>query len=112
MIVREMMSKNVKCISPSATLQEAACEMRDRDIGPLPVCGENDRLVGMITDRDITVRAVAEGKDPKTLQVQEIYPSGIGVEQKPRLSISWHDGYFHAMEGIKDDTVGIHGRTD
>jgi CBS domain-containing protein len=45
--------------------------MRDMDIGPLPVCGDNDRLVGMLTDRDITVRAVAEGQDPRTAKVRD-----------------------------------------
>jgi CBS domain-containing protein len=57
---------------PTASLQEAARKMRDLDVGPLPVCGDNDRLVGMLTDRDITVRAVAEGQDPKTARVQDI----------------------------------------
>ena len=72
MQVKEVMTRGVECIRPGASLQEAARKMRDLDVGPLPVCGDNDRLAGMITDRDITVRAVAEGQDPKTARVQDI----------------------------------------
>jgi len=71
MKVKDIMTPNPECIRPDATLQEAARRMRDLDVGPLPVCGDDDRLAGMITDRDITVRAVAEGKDPKTTTVRE-----------------------------------------
>ncbi len=72
MQVKEVMTRGVECISPTASLEEAARKMRDLDVGPLPVCGDNDRLVGMITDRDITVRAIAEGQNPKTARVQDI----------------------------------------
>jgi len=71
MKLKDIMTAGPECIRPEATLQEAARKMRDLDVGPLPVCGENDRLAGMITDRDITVRAIAEGKDPKTTPVRE-----------------------------------------
>ncbi len=72
MQVRDVMTKSVECVSPSISLQEAAEKMRNLDVGPLPVCGSNDRLVGMITDRDITVRAVAEARDPRTTTVKEV----------------------------------------
>jgi CBS domain-containing protein len=65
MQVRDVMTRRVEVIRPDSTLQEAAEKMKDLDVGPLPVC-EGDRLVGMITDRDITVRGVAEGQDPWT----------------------------------------------
>jgi len=71
MRVKDIMTPKPECVRPDETLQAAAQKMRDLDVGPLPVCGENDRLAGMITDRDITVRAVAEGKDPKTTPVRE-----------------------------------------
>jgi len=71
MKIKDVMTDEVECIGPDATLQEAAQRMKDLDIGPLPVCGDKDRLVGMITDRDITVRAVAEGQDPWTAHVSE-----------------------------------------
>src|SRR5436190_22171576 len=71
MRVSEVMTQGVECTRPDATLQEAAAKMKSLDVGPLPVC-ENDRLVGMITDRDIAVRAVAEGEDPKKIRVRDI----------------------------------------
>jgi CBS domain-containing protein len=72
MQVKEVMTRGVECVRPNASLEEAARRMRDMDVGALPVCGDNDRLVGMITDRDITVRAVAEGHDARMARVQDI----------------------------------------
>jgi CBS domain-containing protein len=71
MQVSDVMSQQVDCIAPQATLQAAAERMRAHDIGALPVCDE-DRLRGMITDRDIVVRAVADGHDPVTDHVGDI----------------------------------------
>jgi CBS domain-containing protein len=65
------MTQGVECIGPDATLQEAAAKMKSLNVGPLPVC-DNDRLVGMITDRDITVRATAEGDAPSDVRVREV----------------------------------------
>jgi CBS domain-containing protein len=65
MRVSEAMSRDVQIVDPDQTLQQAAAKMCELDVGALPV-GENDRLVGMITDRDIAVRAVAERKGPDT----------------------------------------------
>ncbi|SFN17757.1 CBS domain-containing protein [Nitrosomonas communis] len=63
--VSDVMNTNVQVISPEATLHEAAQHMRDGDFGVLPV-GDMDNLIGIITDRDIVVRAVAEGMDINT----------------------------------------------
>jgi len=71
MLAKECMTKTVELGSPHMSLLEASQIMRDGDFGVLPI-GENDRLMGMITDRDIVVRAVAEGKDPKNVPVREI----------------------------------------
>src|SRR5215207_5359215 len=65
MKVREAMTGNVRLTNPDRSIREAAQMMIDQDIGALPV-GEDDRLVGMITDRDIAVRAVAQGLGPDT----------------------------------------------
>lgn len=70
MQVRQCMTSDVKIVNPDMTLREAAGLMREQDTGFLPV-GENDRLIGSLTDRDITVRAVYEGKDPNTATVRE-----------------------------------------
>jgi CBS domain-containing protein/sporulation protein YlmC with PRC-barrel domain len=71
MQVKEIMTRQVEVIHPEATLWEAAQKMAALDVGPLPVCN-GDQLVGMLTDRDITVRAVAKGRDPKTTKVHEV----------------------------------------
>jgi CBS domain-containing protein len=71
MNVREIMTPDVVVASPDDTLQHAAELMADIDSGVLPV-GENDRLVGMLTDRDITVRAVAAGKTPNECKVRDV----------------------------------------
>lgn len=76
MKIRELMTTEVEVIRPDDTLHTAAMMMSDLDAGSLPV-GENDHLVGMITDRDITVRAVAEGRDPDKTPVREAMSSGV-----------------------------------
>lgn len=65
MKVAECMTRDVKMVRPETTLQDAARTMTDSDIGSLPV-SDGDRLVGMVTDRDIVTRAVCEGKGPET----------------------------------------------
>jgi CBS domain-containing protein len=65
MRIQECMSEDVTIAAPAQTIRDAARMMRNIDAGFIPV-GENDRLVGMITDRDIAVRAIAEGKGPET----------------------------------------------
>ena len=70
MKVAEAMSRDVRVANPNQSIYEAACIMAQMDAGVVPVA-ENDRLVGMITDRDIAVRAVATGKGPNTL-VREV----------------------------------------
>jgi CBS domain-containing protein len=77
MQVKDVMTSGVECISPNTTLREAAQKMKELDVGPLPICGEDDRLAGMITDRDITVRAVAAGLDPSTAQVRDVMTPNI-----------------------------------
>jgi CBS domain-containing protein len=76
MMVREVMTKDVRLVDPSTTLKHAAQLMRDGDFGLLPI-GENDRLVGTVTDRDITVRCVAAGKDPGSTTVREAMSEGV-----------------------------------
>ena len=70
MQVREMMTQNAECTTPDATIREVAERMKELDVGSLPVC-EGDELVGMITDRDIAIRSVAAGRDPKSHRVRE-----------------------------------------
>jgi len=76
MKIREIMTQQVETVSPDTSLKEAARMMRDADIGFLPV-GENDRLVGTLTDRDIAIRAVADGKDPNSSKVRDAMSSDL-----------------------------------
>ena len=61
---RDIMTGGVECAQTDDTLVDAARKMRDLGVGALPICGEDDRLHGMVTDRDIVVHCVAEGSDP------------------------------------------------
>jgi CBS domain-containing protein len=76
MIVKEIMSGEVQWISPDVPISEVARIMRDNGIGCVPV-GENDRLVGMITDRDITCRAVATGDDLSGVTARNVMSQGM-----------------------------------
>ena len=70
MLVKAIMTHNAEVVSPGDTLEQAARKMEELNIGPLPVC-EGRRVVGILTDRDITVRATAAGSDPKETLVYE-----------------------------------------
>ena len=76
MQIREVMTSDVRLVDPKTTLKDAAQMMREGDFGLLPI-GENDRLVGTITDRDIAIRAVANGKDPNSTTVRDAMSQGI-----------------------------------
>jgi len=71
MQLKDVLSRDVEVIRPEATLEQAAEKMKQFDVGSLPVC-DGERLVGMITDRDITVRATAEGYMPGQTQVRQV----------------------------------------
>jgi len=77
MKVKDVMTRGAQCVRPDETLQAAASKMKSLDVGPLPVCGDNDKLAGMLTDRDIVVRAAAEGKDIRTAKVREAMTEGV-----------------------------------
>ena len=69
--VAEVMSREVETVSPASTVQEAAERMKSANIGSVPVCLDS-RLVGTITDRDITIRVTAEGRDPQLTLVRDV----------------------------------------
>jgi CBS domain-containing protein len=80
---REIMTADVTCIGEGESLQDAARKMAQLDVGSLPICGEDNRLKGMLTDRDIVVKAVAEGRDPAATtagQLAEGKPVTIGAD--------------------------------
>ncbi|MBT2324845.1 CBS domain-containing protein [Variovorax paradoxus] len=73
--IKDVMSRDVQVIGPDQTIAEAARYMRDGDFGMMPV-GENDRMVGAISDRDIAIRGVAEGRDGKA-KVRDVMSDGV-----------------------------------
>ena len=76
MKVHEIMTAHARCVSPDNTLVEAAGLMRELDVGVLPVC-EDDKIAGMITDRDMAVRAIASGRDPNETAVRDVMTPGV-----------------------------------
>lgn len=95
---REIMTGGVECASVSESLADAARKMRDLDVGALPICGDDNRLKGMVTDRDITVRCVAEGKDPNTVTVSEL------AEGKP-VTIGADDSIDETLRTMREHGV-------
>lgn len=68
----EVMTKNPKVCAPTDIVQQAALLMKSQDVGPIPIVGDNGKLEGIITDRDIVLKVVAEGLDPKTTKLAEV----------------------------------------
>jgi CBS domain-containing protein len=76
MKIHEIMTRKVECVDPSLPIAKVAEKMRDLNIGFIPIC-QGDRLVGTITDRDITIQSVAQGRDPRLARVSEIMSAEI-----------------------------------
>lgn len=76
MQIREVMTQGAEVVHLEAPAVEAAAKMRELDVGSLPVC-DGERLEGVITDRDIAIRLVAEGLDPSTTKVSELMTPGV-----------------------------------
>ena len=72
MFIKNAMTRGVECVRPGDSIARAATRMAELNVGSLPVCGDNDKLVGIITDRDITVRATAAGRLPDDTSVRDI----------------------------------------
>ena len=69
---RDIMTGDAECVSVNDTLVDAARKLRDLDVGAMPICGDDNRLKGMLTDRDIVVKCIAEGGDPASTKVSEL----------------------------------------
>ncbi len=92
------MSQGVECVRENETLVDAARKMRDLDVGALPICGEDNRLKGMLTDRDIVVKCLADGGDPSSVT------AGSLGEGKP-VTIGADDDINEALETMKKHQV-------
>ena len=69
---RDIMTADVTCVGERESLADAAQKMAQLDVGSLPICGEDNRLKGMLTDRDIVIKAVAEGRNPAEVTAGEL----------------------------------------
>jgi CBS domain-containing protein len=97
-IARDVMTPSAECIGESETVVQAAKKMAELDVGALPICGEDNRLKGMLTDRDIAVKVLAQDKDPSSTKAGEL---GQG---KP-VTIGADDSVDEALETMKREKV-------
>lgn len=95
---RDLMTPDPTCVGENDTLIDAARLFRDLDVGALPICGEDERLKGMLTDRDIVVRCLADGGDPATTT------AGSLAQGKP-VTIGADDDIRDAMTVMQDHRV-------
>ena len=114
---RDIMSGSVECVGENETLIDAARKMRDLDVGSLPICGEDNRLKGMLTDRDIVVKVLAEGGDPSSMRAGELAqgkPVTIGaddpVEEILRTMSQYKVRRLPVIDG--HDLVGVVSQAD
>jgi CBS domain-containing protein len=109
---REVMTPDVECVGENETLLEAARKMADRGFGAMPICGENNRLKGVLTDRDIVVKALAKGKDPSSTRAGELgegKPVTIGADDSLQEALQTMAKYKVRRLPVIDghDLVGI-----
>ena len=97
-VARDIMTPAPKCVGENETLVDAARLMASLDVGALPICGEDDRLRGMLTDRDIVVKCLAEGRDPSTTTAGDL------AQGKP-VTIGADDDIEEALETMKRHQV-------
>jgi CBS domain-containing protein len=95
---REVMTGGAECIGENDTLVDAARKLAELDVGAMPICGEDNRLKGMLTDRDIVVKALAQGRDPSSTTVGEF------AEGKP-VTIGADDSVDEALRTMADHKV-------
>ena len=90
MDLRDIMTHDVEVVSAKASLKDAAMKMKELDVGLIPVC-DGDRLKGVLTDRDITIRAAADGRDPAKTKVSEVMSTDVAYcleEQEVEEAVS------------------------
>ena len=95
---RDIMSRDADCVQESQSILDAAKELADRDVGAMPICGDDERLKGMLTDRDIVVKVLAQGKDPSSTKVSEL------AQGKP-VTIGADDSIEEALRTMSEHKV-------
>ena len=114
---RDIMTQDADCVQESQSILDAAKELAQRDVGAMPICGDDDRLKGMLTDRDIVVKVLAEGKDPSSTKVSEIAegkPVTIGADDDIREALTTMEKHQVRRLPVIDghDLVGIISQAD
>ena len=114
---RDIMTGNPECVSVNETLVDAARKMRDLDGGAMPICGDDNRLKGMLTDRDIVVKCLADGGDPASTKVAELAegkPVTIGADDSVEETLRTMKEYGVRRLPVIDghDMVGIVSQAD
>jgi CBS domain-containing protein len=97
---RDIMTPDCQCIGENETVLDAAKRLAELDVGAMPICGEDDRLKGMITDRDIVVKVLAKGKDPATVRAGEL-----GAGDGNTITIGADDSIEEALRTMKEHKV-------
>jgi CBS domain-containing protein len=97
---RDVMSPDCTCIGENDTVLDAAKRLAELNVGALPICGEDDRLKGMLTDRDIVVKVVAKGKDPASVKAGEL-----GQGDAKTVTIGADDPIDEALRTMIDHKV-------
>jgi CBS domain-containing protein len=95
---RDIMTGGAECVGENETLTQAARKMKDLGVGSLPICGEDNRLKGMLTDRDIVVKCLADGGDPSTVTAGNL------AEGKP-VTIGADDSIEEAIRTMQEHQV-------
>jgi CBS domain-containing protein len=96
---REIMTAGAECVGENDTVLDAARQMAKLDVGALPICGEDNRLKGMLTDRDIVVKVIAEGGDPSSTPASQLAGQGEVV------TIGADDSVDEALDTMKEHKV-------
>src|SRR6478609_9132158 len=95
---RDVMTGDVECIGENDSITDAAKRLAELNVGAMPICGEDNRLKGMLTDRDIVVKVIAQGKDPNSTKAGEL------GEGKP-VTIGADDSIDEALKTMSDHKV-------
>jgi len=97
---RDIMSSDCSCIGENETVLDAARKLKALDVGAMPICGEDNRLKGMLTDRDIVVKVLAEGRDPASTRAGEL-----GVGDGKTITIGADDSIEDALRTMSEHQV-------
>jgi CBS domain-containing protein len=97
---RDIMSSDCTCIGENDSVLEAAKRLAELDVGSMPICGEDDRLKGMLTDRDIVVKVLAQGKDPASVRAGEL-----GAGDGKTVTIGADDSVEEALRTMAEHKV-------